>query len=186
MSATTTARTIAPASGKWQLDPSHSDLKITARHIMVSKVRGSFESMTGTINVADDITDSTVEVEAKAASVTTGVEDRDNHLRSPDFLDAENHPIIRFASTGLSPKGEAWQLSGDLTIRGITKPVVFDLSYEGSATDPYGNQKAAFTVTGEIEREEWGLTWNVPLEGGGLLVSKKLQLEFDAQAVLQT
>lgn len=184
-STTATTRAAVPAPGVWKFDPTHSALTITARHLMVTKVRGTFEDMDVQIVVADDPSQSTVEVVAQAGSVTTGVPDRDGHLRSADFLDVENHPTIEFRSTDISPDGDGWKLTGDLTIRDVTKPATFDLSYEGSAQDPYGNTKAAFTAAGEIDREEWGLTWNVPLEGGGVLVSKRFGVEFDIQATLE-
>jgi polyisoprenoid-binding protein YceI len=174
----------APTVGTWQIDQSHSDLRITARHLMVAKVRGTFSEFEGTIVVAEDPSESSVEFEAKAASVTTGTPDRDNHLRSPDFLDAEQYPLVTFVSTSLANRGDRWKLTGDLTIRGTSRPVTFDLSYDGVATDPYGNTKAAFSAVGEIERKDWGLTWNVPLEGGGVLVSEKLKVEFDVEATL--
>lgn len=178
-------RTQAPAAGKYLLDPSHSDLRIVARHLMVSKVTGTFGEMTGTIEVAEDPTDSAVEIVARAATIETGTADRDTHLRSPDFLDAEKYPEITFKSTAIASSGNEWKLTGDLTIRDITKPATFNLVYEGDATDPYGNKKVAFTATGQIDREQWGLTWNVPLEGGGVLVSKHFKVEFDVQGVLQ-
>jgi polyisoprenoid-binding protein YceI len=152
---------------------------------MVSKVTGTFGEMTGTIEVADDVKDSKVEIVAQAATVDTGTPDRDTHLRSPDFLDVEQYPQITFKSTAIARNGADWKLTGDLTIRGVSKPATFDVVYEGSATDPYGNQKAAFSASGQIDRESWGLTWNVPLESGGVLVSKNLKVEFDVQATLQ-
>jgi polyisoprenoid-binding protein YceI len=152
---------------------------------MVARVRGTFEEFTGNIVVAENPVESRVEFEAKAASVTTGTADRDTHLRSPDFLDAEQYPLITFVSTAIAPAGDDWKLTGDLTIRGLTKPVTFDMSFEGAMTDPYGNSKAAFRAVGEIDRKEWGLSWNVPLEGGGVLVSEKFKLEFDVEAGLQ-
>jgi polyisoprenoid-binding protein YceI len=151
---------------------------------MVARVRGTFEDLAGTITVAEDPLESTVEIEAKAASVATGTTDRDNHLRSADFLDAEQYPLVTFKSTGLTPAGDDWKLTGDLTIRGVTKPATFDLTFEGAASDPYGNTKAAFNATGEIDRREWGLVWNAPLEGGGVLVSEKFKIEFDVEAGL--
>lgn len=176
---------LVPVAGTWQIDHAHTDLRITARHLMVAKVRGTFEDFDGSIVVGEDPLQSTVEIEAKAGSVTTGTADRDAHLRSSDFLDAEQHPLVIFKSTALEPSGEYWKLTGDLTIRGVTKPVTFDLAFEGGTTDPYGNTKAGFTATGEIERREWGLTWNVPLESGGVLVSEKFKIEFDVEAGLQ-
>jgi polyisoprenoid-binding protein YceI len=151
---------------------------------MVAKVRGTFTDFSGTIVVAENPVDSTVEFEAKAASVTTGTPDRDAHLRSADFLDAEQYPLVTFASTGLVPDGDDWKLTGELTIRGVTKPVTFNMSFDGVMADPYGNTKAGFTASGEISRQDWGLTWNVPLEGGGVLVSEKLKIEFDVEAGL--
>lgn len=174
-----------PVAGTWVPDPAHSELRIIARHLMVTKVRGTFEDLSATIEVGEDPTQSFVEVEAKAASISTGTADRDNHLRSPDFLDADNHPLIAFRSTELAPAGEGWKLAGDLTIRGVTRPVNFDLSFEGGATDPFGQTKAAFVATGDIDREQWGLTWNAPLEGGGVLVSKTFQVEYEIQGILQ-
>jgi polyisoprenoid-binding protein YceI len=175
-----------PVAGTWKVDHIHSDIRITARHLMVAKVRGTFEDFDAAIVVGEDPVDSTVKIEAKASSVTTGTTDRDNHLRSSDFLDAEQFPLVTFESTSLKPSGENWKLTGDLTIRGVTKPVTFDLVFEGAATDPYGNTKAGFSALGEIERRDWGLTWNVPLENGGMLVSEKFQIEFDIEADLQT
>lgn len=186
----TAVRTIedltVPATGAWVLDPAHSQLTIVARHLMVTKVRGTFSDLSGTIVVADDPARSSVVIEAGAAAITTGTPDRDAHLRSADFLDAEAHPKITFRSTRVRAKGGIWELTGDLTVRGVTRPITFDFTFDGAATDPYGNTKAAFTATGEFEREHWGLTWNVPLEGGGLLVSKTFRVEFDVQAVLQS
>ncbi len=178
--------TVVPAVGTWTIDASHSDLRITARHLMVAKVRGTFEEFSGTIVVAEDPLESTVEFEADAASITTGTPDRDAHLRSPDFLDADSYPTVSFRSTGLARNGDDWKLSGDLTIRGVTKPVTFDMSFEGATTDPYGNTKAGFVATGEVDRRQWGLEWNVPLENGGVLVSEKFKIEFDVEAGLQS
>jgi polyisoprenoid-binding protein YceI len=175
-----------PVAGTWKVDHIHSDIRITARHLMVAKVRGTFEDFDAAIVVGEDPVDSTVKIEAKASSVTTGTTDRDNHLRSSDFLDAEQFPLVTFESTSLKPSGENWKLTGDLTIRGVTRPVTFDLVFEGAATDPYGNTKAGFSAIGEIERRDWGLTWNVPLENGGMLVSEKFQIEFDIEADLQS
>ena len=175
-----------PLAGAWEVDHLHTDLRITARHLMVAKVRGTFEDLATTILVAEDPRQSTVEIEAKAASITTGAADRDNHLRSADFLDADQYPLVTFKSTGLEPDGEYWKLTGDLTIRDVTRPVTFDLVFEGASTDPYGNAKIGFSAVGEIERRDWGLTWNVPLESGGVLVSEKFKIEFDIEAALQS
>jgi polyisoprenoid-binding protein YceI len=186
MSTSSIIKTSLPRAGIWRIDPAHSDLRITARHLMVAKVRGTFEDLAGTIVVAENPLESSVEIEAKAASVTTGNTDRDNHLRSPDFLDAERYPTVTFMSTEIASKRDHWTLKGDLTIRGVTKPVTFDITFEGETTDPYGNTKAGFTAIGEIERKDWGLVWNVPLENGGVLVSEKFKIEFDVEAGLQS
>lgn len=186
MTTKTAIRTNAPAVGTYALDPAHSHLRIVARHLMVSKVTGSFSELSGTIDVAENPVDSAVEVVAAAATIDTGSADRDEHLRSEDFLNAETYPDITFRSTMIESNGQDWKLIGDLTIRDATKPASFGLIYEGTVVDPYGNQKAVFTASGQIDREAWGLTWNVPLEGGGVLVSKQFKVEFDIQAVLQS
>lgn len=177
----------APVAGVWELDPAHTDVAFVARHLMVTKVRGHFQEVSGAITVGDDPADSRVEVEIQAASITTGSPDRDNHLRSADFLDVENHPTLTFRSTRIEPlDDERWALTGDLTIRDVTRPVTLRVTFEGTTRDPWGGTRAAFSARGEIEREDWGLTWNVPLENGGVLVSKKVQIEIDAQAVLKS
>jgi polyisoprenoid-binding protein YceI len=175
-----------PAKGTWTMDPNHTRVGAVARHLMVTKVRGEFKVFDGTIHVADRPEDSWVELTIDAASIDTGVEDRDNHLRSPDFLDVQTYPQLTYRSTKVERTGEATlRVTGDLTIRDVTRPVVLDVTYEGMAQDPWGVTKAAFTATGELEREDWGMTWNVTLEKGGVLVSKKLQLDIEVQAVRQ-
>ena len=150
---------------------------------MVTKVRGTFTELSGSIVVAEDPTNSSVEIIAQASSIYTGTQDRDNHLRSPDFLDAGTFPTVTFRSTSIAQDGDSCKLTGDLTIQDVTRPVTFDMTFDGAAQDPYGNTKAAFTAKGEIDRDQWGLTWNVPLEGGGVLVSKKFGVEMDVQAI---
>jgi polyisoprenoid-binding protein YceI len=164
-------------AGTWTVDPSHSELGFVARHLMVTKVRGAFKEFEGSVKVGDDLADSQVSAVAQLASVDTGSADRDTHLRSADFFDVENNPTMSFTSTEVSPDS----LKGDLTIKGITKPVVFDLEFNGLATDPWGNQKAGFEAKTEINRKDWGLEWNVALEGGGVLVSEKIKLNLDIQ-----
>jgi polyisoprenoid-binding protein YceI len=171
-----------PAAGTWVIDGSHTSAEFVARHLMVTKVRGGFGSVTGTIEVADDPTASRVEVVIDTASISTADADRDGHVKSPDFFDVENHPEIRFVSTAVRPKGSSWVLDGDLTIKDITKPVTLDFDFVGLAADPWGNQKAAFSATTTVEREDWDLNWNVALEAGGVLVSKKVNIEIEMQA----
>ena len=173
-----------PAVGTWVIDPTHTQAEFVARHLMVTKVRGGFADISGTIDVAETPSDSTVEVVLKTASVSTGTDDRDAHLKSPDFFNVEEYPEIRFVSSTVAPSGSGWRLNGDLTIKDVTKPVVLDFEFLGISSDPWGNQKAAFSASTEIDREEWDLTWNVPLDGGGVLVSKKVTLDIEAQASL--
>lgn len=177
----TTAIATALSTGTWTIDPTHSEIGFVARHLMVTKVRGSFTDVAGTVVVADDLAASTAEVTIKTASVSTGTPDRDAHLRSGDFFDAENHPDMTFRSTSFD--GET--LVGDLTIKGVTKPVTLDVDFGGVATDPWGNEKAAFEATGEIDRTAWGLTWNASLERGGVLVSEKIKIAIDLQLAKQ-
>ncbi|PRY59329.1 polyisoprenoid-binding protein YceI [Knoellia remsis] len=179
MSATPTT-TQLPA-GTWAVDPAHTEVGFVARHLMVSKVRGTFTEVEGTVQAAEDITKSTVEVTAQIASVNTGSEDRDNHLRSGDFFDAEQWPTMTFRSTSFD--GE--KLTGDLTIRDVTKPVTFDVEFGGVGQDPWGNTKAGFEATATVNRKDWGLTWNAAVEGGGVLVSDKITITIDVQLAKQ-
>lgn len=178
--------TTLPAAGTWVLDPSHSHFGAVARHLVVTKVRGEFGEVAGSFTIAEDPAESSAELTIQAASITTGTEDRDNHLKSPDFLDVDNFKELRFRSTSLELDGTSGKIHGDLTIRDITKPITLDFEFLGVITDPFGNDKAAFSAAGELNREEWGLVWNVPLESGGVLVSKTFKLEIEAQAVLQS
>jgi polyisoprenoid-binding protein YceI len=171
-------------SGTWELDPNHTVVGAVARHLMVTKVRGRFKLFQGAIHVEDTVEDSWAELEIDAASIDTGVEDRDNHLRSADFLDVEHYPTITYRTSKVERTGESTlRVEGDITIRSVTRPVPLDVTFEGLTPDPWGGTRAAFIATGELEREQWGMTWNVPLEHGGLLVSKSIQLEIEAQAV---
>jgi polyisoprenoid-binding protein YceI len=171
-----------PATGTWTIDPTHTTIGFSARHLMAAKVRGSFKSFSGTIDVADPIETSSVSVSIEAGSIDTGVDDRDGHLRSPDFLHVEEFPTIEFSSTGVRRAGSHYEVDGDLTIRGVTKPVTLRLEYHGLVTDPWGNDKALFSAGTKIDREEWGLTWNAPLEAGGWLVGKSVDIDLEVQA----
>lgn len=181
----TTETTTRPAidSGTWAFDEAHTKVGFVARHLMVSKVRGHFESFDSSVEVAEDLDESRIEVALDAASITTGSNDRDQHLRSADFLDVENHPKLIFRSTDIRQDGETWKVTGDLTIRGETRPITFDVTYEGAATDPWGNEHIGFSAYTTMTREDWGLTWNAQLEGGGWLVSKDVELEIEGQLV---
>ena len=174
-----------PVPGNYAIDPAHSKIEAIARHLMVTKVRGHFTDYDSTITIAEDPTQSSMNITLKAGSINTGIDDRDTHLRSPDFLDVENHPTLIFASTSIEPKGDSWVLNGDLTVIGKTNPVSLDLEFLGAIADPYGNTKAAFSASGEFKRHDFGLSWNVPLDGGGVLVSEVFKLEIEAQLIQQ-
>lgn len=171
-----------PATGTWMIDPQHTRVGFSARHLMAAKVRGSFKSFSGTIEIGDPVESSSIEVTIDAGSIDTGVEDRDGHLRSPDFLQVEDYPKLEFTSTAVRAVDSHYEVDGDLTIRDTTKPVTLVVEYHGLMTDPWGNDKAIFTASTTIEREEWGLTWNAPLEAGGWLVGKKVDIELEVQA----
>ena len=172
-----------PVPGSWNLDPTHTTTTFEVRHMMISKVRGAFSMAAGTIDVAEDPTQSTVEVTIDVASVESGTEDRDNHLRSPEFFDVENYPQMTFRSTSVETVGDGYRMNGDLTIKDITKPVTLDFEFTGGLIDPYGNPRVAFSASLEADREDWGLTWNMALETGGVMVGKKIKISIDTEAV---
>jgi polyisoprenoid-binding protein YceI len=171
----------------WTFDTTHSKASFAVKHMMVTTVRGSFEQLEGKIEYDPaNPSAATVEVQIPAASIDTGVTDRDNHLRSPDFLDVANHPMLTFKSSQVEPTGgETARITGDLTIRGVTREVVIDAEFLGLQTDPFTKaQKAGFSGETKINREDYGLMWNVALEAGGVLVGKEVRIFLDVQAVL--
>jgi len=175
----------------WQLDPAHTNTEFSAKHMMFTTVRGHFTDLSGTIRVdEEDPSRSSVEVEIDASSLDTGVEDRDNHLRSGDFLDVENHPKLVFKSKRVegSPRepGDRFKVIGDLTIRGNTHEVTLEAEYQGRGPDPWGGERTGFSASTTIDRRDWGLTWNKALEAGGILVSNEVKIELDVQAVKET
>jgi polyisoprenoid-binding protein YceI len=175
-----------PGPGTFTLDPAHTTASFLARHLMVSKVRGALKTLAGTITIAEDPLLSSVEVTLDAASIHTGTADRDNHLRSPDFLDVANYPTITFRSVRVLPSSDnEFRLVGELTIRDVTREVTLDVEFEGVVTSPYGKEVIGFTASTEIDREDFGLTWNVALEGGGVMVGKKVKIEIGAEAIRQ-
>jgi polyisoprenoid-binding protein YceI len=181
-------RTIAgreiPPPGRYRIDPSHSQIEFVARHMMIARTRGRFREFSGTITIAEVPEQSSVEVTILAAGIDTGDAQRDAHLRSPDFLDVERYPEIRFRSTGVRPAGDdRWEVAGELTIRDVTRPVTLDVEFCGVATDPWGNLRAAFLASTEINRDEFDVSWNQALEGGGFLVGKGVRIELDVEAV---
>ena len=181
----TPATTLAGLSGTYVLDPAHTRIGFVARHAMVTKVRGQFSEFEGSGVVdASDFTKSTVTVTIQAASIDTRNEQRDAHLRSNDFLAMEEYPQITFTSTGVQQSGPtSVELTGDLTIRGVTNTVTIPFEFEGAATDPYGNLRVGFEGSVVINRKDYGVTWNVALETGGVLVSDKVILEFEVSAI---
>jgi len=171
-------------TGKYLLDASHSRVGFVARHAMVTKVRGSFNDVEGQGYLdADDASNSTLEVTIAAASIDTRNEDRDAHLRSNDFLAMDDYPQITFLSTSVEALGDGYRVVGDLTIKGVSKPVTIDFEYTGNAVDPYGNQRLGFEGSTVINRKDWGVNWNAALEAGGVLVSEKVTLEFEVSAI---
>ncbi|MBC3841752.1 polyisoprenoid-binding protein [Streptacidiphilus sp. 4-A2] len=172
-------------SGNYSIDPAHSRIGFVARHAMVTKVRGSFNDVSGTVVVdAEDPTKSSAKVTIQVVSVDTRNADRDNHLRTNEFLDVASYPEITFASTDVKLNGDSnVTLTGDLTIKGVTKPVTIDFDYQGAATDPFGNQRLGFEGSHTISRQDYGVSWNAPLETGGVLVGDKIVLEFDLSLI---
>ncbi|MDQ6727253.1 MAG: YceI family protein [Actinomycetota bacterium] len=175
-----------PQPGTYALDTGHTTIEFIGRHLMITKVRGRFTDFSGAIVVGDAPADSSVNVTIQTASVESSDEKRDGHLRSPDFLDAEQYPTITFTSTkvDLGRDGTA-KVTGDLTVKDVTRPVTLEVEFDGAQADPWGGQRLGFSAHTEIDREDWGLTWNVALETGGVLVGKKIRLEFNVEAVRQ-
>jgi len=175
-----------PQPGTFVFDPAHTTVGFVARHLMVSKVRGKFSQVSGEITIAENPLQSTVDVRIPAASIETGVADRDNHLRSPDFLDVEKWPTVTFRSTSvLEPKGNEFRLLGDLTIRDVTHPVELDVEFEGHVVSPYGHEVIGFSATTEINREDFGITWNQAIEAGGVVIGPRIKIEIGAEGVRQ-
>ena len=168
----------------WSIDSAHSHIGFSVKHMMVSTVRGKFKEYSGTFNLdAKDFTRSTFAGEISVASIDTGNADRDNHLRSADFFDVEKFPTLTFASTGVTKSKDGYTLNGDLTIHGVTKPVSLELEALGGGKDPWGNDRQLFSAKTSISRSDFGLTWNQALEAGGVLVSDKIEIEVEIQAV---
>jgi polyisoprenoid-binding protein YceI len=174
-----------PARGMWQIDPGHTEVAFIGRHFMLTKVRGRFTGVTGSIVVAEDPGESTATVTIEMASVDSGSQLRDDHLRSADLFDVARHPTATFSGRAVDWRGTRGRLAGELTIRGVTRPVTLQAEYLGHVADPWGGHRAIFTAKGTLNREDWGLTWNMPLDGGGLLVSRDISIEIETEAVLE-
>ncbi len=172
------------STAKWALDPAHSELQFKVKHMMISTVTGSFKNFT--VNVSSDSTDfssAKISFSADIASIDSGNEQRDTHLKSADFFDAEKFDALKFEAKNYDAK--SGKLSGDLTIKGIAKPVQLDVEFAGTNKDPWGNEKAGFTLSGKINRKDWGLNWNAALETGGVLVSEEVRINAEIQLVKQ-
>ena len=175
------------ATTVWQIDPSHATVEFAVKHMMISTVKGHFSGVTGTLTIDEaDPSRSSVNVEIDAASLTTRDERRDGHLRSPDFLDVENYPKLAFVSTKVEPlDGDHLRVTGDLTIRGVTAPVVLAATYQGQSTSPWGATVAAFGAATTINRSDFGLLWNITLETGGILVGESVKISLEIEAIRQ-
>ena len=185
---TTAAQTQIPGyiAGTWDIDPVHSDVSFTVRHMMVSKVRGRFASFTGEIVTGEDVAASSVRVTIDATSIATGNDQRDGHIRSADFFHVEDHPTWTFASTGVRTDGDDLVLDGDLTIKGVTRPVTLALEVGGFGPDAFGGTRVGFSATTTINRSDFGVDIAMPLDGGGVVVSEKVQITLEIQGVLRT
>ena len=178
--------TLNELNGTYTLDPSHTEVGFTARHAMVTKVRGAFNEFEGTATTGANLAGARIDVTIQAASVDTKSADRDAHLRSGDFFDAENFPTIRFSSTEVtSPDAETLRVAGDLTIKDVTRGVVIDFEYDGAALDPFGNERVGLSGKVDVNRKDFGLVWNAALETGGVLVSENVTLVFEVSAIKQ-
>jgi len=178
---------MAPVIGSktaWKLDPTHTIVEFSAKHLMISTVKGRITDIEGTIYADEnDPENSSVDVTLKAASIDTRTEQRDNHLRSADFLDVEKFPAITFKSTRIEGSRNEFNLTGDLTIRGVTRPITLDATFEGETKDPWGGERIGFSATGKIDRRDFGLTWNLLLESGGITVGNDIKISIELEAV---
>jgi polyisoprenoid-binding protein YceI len=175
-----------PAPGVWAIDPGHAEVAFIGRHFLLTKVRGRFTGVTGAVVVDDDPTRSSVEVEIDVASLQSGDQARDDHLRSEDLFHVAVHPTAHFQSRAVDWVGRRGTVTGDLTIKGVTRPVNLAVEYLGHATDPWSNDRAVFSAHTTIDREDFGLTWNMALEAGGLLVSNEIRIEIEIETIRQT
>ncbi len=177
----------APPAGTYDIDPAHTTVEFIARHLMIAKVRGRFTGFSGHIEIAENIEESSAELSIEAGTIDTAEEQRDVHLRSPDFLAVERWPNITFRAGGpRHVEGKRWRVPGELSIRDVTRPVELDVTLEGVVTDPWGNTRAMFSASTTIDREDFGITWNQLLETGGVMVGREVTAEIHCQAVLRS
>ena len=184
MTATVQTAPVAGTKTAWKLDPSHTSVEFSAKHLMITTVKGRITDIEGIIYTDEkDLKNSSVEATLKAVSLDTRTDQRDQHLRSADFLDVEKFPEIRFRSTRIQGDKQRFKLTGDLTIRDVTKPITLDVEFEGETKDPWGGQRLGFSANGKIDRREFGLTWNQALEAGGVVVGNDIKISLEVQAV---
>ena len=186
MTSTTAVQIPGYVAGTWDIDATHSTVGFSVRHMMVSKVRGYFTSFSGEITTAEDPSRSTVTATIDMDSIDTRQEQRDAHIRSADFFDVGNHTVMTFRSTGVVADGEDWTVQGDLTIKGITKPVTLALEVNGFGPDAYGGTRAGFSAKTSISRKAYGVDIDLPMDGGGVVVGDKVDIELEIEAVLRT
>ena len=173
-----------PPPGRWSVDPVHSLIQVTARHMGLASITGRFSEFSGTVEIGEPVERSVVQAQLKAASIETGSSMRDDHLRSADFLDVESHPLITYTGTGVTAQGDdRWTVSGELTLRGITRPVPLDLTYLGTGPDPWGGQRAAFQASAELHRQDFAIDWNQSLVTGVAMMGSTLRVTLDIEAV---
>jgi len=184
MSSTTTTKVEIPA-GTWTIDPSHSEVGFQVRHLMVSKVKGTFDVFSGTITIGEDPLDSSVTAEVDLSSINTRDAQRDGHLKSADFFEVETYPTLTFQSTGVTPSSGGFTVTGDLTIKGVTKSVDLALEFNGVSADPWGGTRSGFSASTEISRKDYGIDFQIPLDGGGAVVGDKITVVLEVEAVLQ-
>ena len=170
----------------WKIDPAHSHVEFAVKHMMITTVRGRFSEVTGDIHLDESrFTASKVDIVVNVSSIDTREPQRDTHLRSADFFDVEKFPTLTFRSTNVDGTLDEFRLTGDLTIHGVTRPITLDVTFEGEGKDPWGGTRASFSAHGKFDRRDFGLTWNVALETGGILVSNEVKINIEAQVVLQ-
>jgi polyisoprenoid-binding protein YceI len=173
-------------AGTWVIDPVHSEVGFSVRHLMVSKVRGRFEKFEGQIVTSDDILDTTATLEVDLNSINTGNADRDNDLRSANYFEADKYPTMTYRVLDLRTEGDRYVADGELTVKDVTNPVALQVEFHGISPDPWGGTRAGLSATGEINRKDFGVTFDIPMEGGGLVVGDKIQINLEIEAVLQT
>jgi len=179
-------QSVLPAPGTWNLDTTHTEVSFTARHLMVTKVRGRFPVQSGAVTIADNPLESSVVAVIDVAGVNSGEAGRDDHLRNADFFEVDKYPTVTFKSTKVEHEGGSdYKVTGDLTIKDVTRPVTLELEYLGTVASPFGDQRAGFSAHTEISRKDWGITFNMALEGGGVVVGDKIKLDIEAEAILE-